>query len=251
VSQIYIGTAGWTIPTQLKSIFPHEGSHLERYSSLLNAVEINSAFYRDHKKETYEKWASMVPRDFKFSVKLSRHFTQQERLRDPGVRLPEVIDGLSGLGDKMGVLLVQLPPSLEFEPTIAEIFMRSLRKYYSGDIVWEPRHLSWASKQALSILRHFGISKVLADPQVCPIPRAERAMVESVRYLRLHGSPEIYRSRYSQKMIQRIAESILSPIFHATTTWCIFDNTTFGFATENALELKTFFSRSKDLEAIV
>ena len=56
-----IGTAGWSIPKEQAALFPPAGSHLERYGAVLNAVEINSSFYRPHRKATYERWSAAVP----------------------------------------------------------------------------------------------------------------------------------------------------------------------------------------------
>jgi hypothetical protein len=64
----YIGTAAWTIPKDHRPSFTEGGSHLEMYGGKLNAAEINSSFYRDHKPETYERWAASVPEDFRFSA---------------------------------------------------------------------------------------------------------------------------------------------------------------------------------------
>jgi len=82
--QVFIGTAGWTIPSSLKERFVEQGTHLERYSQSLNCVEINSSFYRDHKAQTYTKWADSTPDNFRFSVKLLRYFTQEKRLTEAG-----------------------------------------------------------------------------------------------------------------------------------------------------------------------
>jgi uncharacterized protein YecE (DUF72 family) len=96
--EIYIGTAGWSIPSSLAQRFPGSGTHLERYARIFNAVEINSSFYRDHQIKTYERWAKSVPPDFRFSVKLSRYFTQEMRLKETGPKLAKTLEGIKGLG---------------------------------------------------------------------------------------------------------------------------------------------------------
>jgi uncharacterized protein YecE (DUF72 family) len=63
---VRVGTAAWSIPKLHAHAFPAEGSHLERYGAILNAVEINSSFYRPHRRSTYERWAGAVPDDFRF-----------------------------------------------------------------------------------------------------------------------------------------------------------------------------------------
>src|SRR5476651_1777851 len=105
-----IGTAGWSIPAQYKDEFPGAGTHLERYGARLKAVEINSSFYRSHQRKTYERWATSVPEDFRFAVKLPRSITQNQRLKDCDDLLTRFVEGSAGLGAKLGVMLVQLPP---------------------------------------------------------------------------------------------------------------------------------------------
>jgi uncharacterized protein YecE (DUF72 family) len=236
-SPTFIGTAGWSLPKALQASFPEQGTYLQRYSRVLNCVEINSSFYREHKPETYFKWAASTPDKFLFSVKLSRYFTQKMRLKESGSELQEVLLGIAHLGKKWGVLLVQLPPSLEFESQHARKFLSELRRHYAGPVVWEPRHFSWSSTVALGLLKDYAVSKVLADPEACKISTSQRPLVENIRYYRLHGTPEIYKSKYSDERIRRLANKIQKPLSLPEQTWCIFDNTTFGWATENALAL--------------
>jgi uncharacterized protein YecE (DUF72 family) len=238
-NKIRIGTAGWVLPAASSSRFPREGSHLERYAQVFNCVEINSSFYKDPKPDTYAKWAAMTPPDFLFSVKLNKYFLQEKRLAETGDRLKQTLDGILRLENKLGAVLVQLPPSLAFEEKTVAKFMQQLRKHFAGSVVWEPRHKSWGSPLAIKTLSAFAMNKVLADPEPCPTPHALRPQVESVRYLRLHGTPIIYRSSYPEIALQRIAQRIISnPISPAEQTWIIFDNTAHANATENALRLQ-------------
>ncbi len=235
--KIYIGTAGWDLPPQVRSRFVGEGSNLEKYSRFLNATEINSSFYRDHKPETYRKWAEMVPSDFRFAVKLNKYFTHEQRLAETGDKLKESLDGVMQLEEKFGTLLIQLPGSLEFSRHIADLFFRELRHVYEGEVVLEPRNKTWVSREAADLLTGYSINKVLADPELCRMPKTLRAQVEFVSYLRLHGTPDKYRSSYSPELLDRIAQQISKTYASGSTVWCIFDNTTLGYATENALDL--------------
>jgi uncharacterized protein YecE (DUF72 family) len=241
ISNFYVGTAAWAIPKEYASCFPLEGSSiLERYSNVLSAVEINSSFHRDHNPETYERWAAATPDGFRFSVKLSRVFTHDRGLADAS-GLEEVLNGVCRLGQKLRVMLIQLPPSLDFQSRAATRFFRDLRRTYRGPVALEPRHLSWASSEAVRLFRGEGISKVIADPERCP-----GGFVGEMAYFRLHGSPVIYRSRYDEKMMRKWEKEIA--LSDASEAWCIFDNTALGFATENALEMQARledFSRQK------
>ena len=107
---LFIGTSGWAISSRVRSNFSGFGPQLSQYAKVFNCAEINSSFYRDHTYETYAKWASLVPDFFRFSVKLSREFTQRNRLKVSSASLKESLEPISGLGHKLGVLLIQLPP---------------------------------------------------------------------------------------------------------------------------------------------
>lgn len=235
-----IGTAAWNIPSNMKSFFPSEGTHLERYARTFNAVEINSSFYKDHKHKVYQKWAASVPAKFRFSVKLSQYFTHEARLSDAGERLTDSLYNISGLGSKWGVLLIQTPASLDFKKPVAKKFFATLSKKCKIPVVFEPRHKSWITPKALELLEEFSVSKVLADPEPCRAPLEWRLRLESPRYFRLHGTPQLYRSLYPDEFLRRLKTRLLSPLSKTENTWVIFDNSMFGHATQNALSLNKF-----------
>ena len=117
-TNVYVGTAGWSLGRPHAELFPRQGSHLVRYASQLNAVEINSSFYRPHRHSTYERWAGSVPSDFRFSVKVPKTITHERRLVDCDDHLSRFLAEVEGLGEKLGTLLVQLPPSFQFDQSI-------------------------------------------------------------------------------------------------------------------------------------
>lgn len=128
----YLGCAGWSLPRDAQPALAPKGSHLQRYASRLNAVEINSSFHRPHSRATYERWAAAVPPGFRFSVKLPRTITHDNRLADTDPLLDQFLAQATGLGDRLGCLLVQLPPSLEFQPATATPFFNTLRQRHGG-----------------------------------------------------------------------------------------------------------------------
>ncbi len=235
---IYIGTAAWSIPKDHRDSFPPGGSLLEMYSQVLNAVEINSSFYRDHKAVTYARWAQSVPEHFRFSVKLSKVFTHQQHLKTGEKKLAENLEAPLHLGSRWGCLLVQIPPSLAFDRQDAFSFFKELRQSYQGPVAFETRHASWTTPQAFELFQKYRLSAVIADPDPYGVkPEIFLAMAEII-YFRLHGSPEIYKSDYSERQLQDYAEQMKKRSSSSAGVWCIFDNTTFGHATENALRLQ-------------
>lgn len=199
---------------------------------MLTGVEINTSFYRNHKAHCYRKWANEVPDDFRFSVKLSKELTHVEKLEKCGWQLEQVIPPILELGEKLGCLLVQLPPKLEFSSKIVEIFLKDLRSLYSGPVVIEPRHATW--KKSLKLLGKFDCVLVRPDPN--PTVNLEESVFgnNEIYYCRLHGSPQMYRTLYTIQTLERFLTLLeQSP---ARNKWCVFDNTMFGHGTINALE---------------
>lgn len=231
---IYVGCAGWSILREHAGHFPAEGSHLERYAARLPAVEINSSFYRLHKPDTYARWARSTPPGFRFSVKIPRQITHTGRLADLTL-LDEFLRGVSELGEKLGVLLVQLPPSLAFRQETARAFFTALRERYEGGAVCEPRHRTWFAPPAEALLSGLHITRAAADPAVVPLA-GEPGGWNGLVYFRLHGSPQMYTSPYSPEQLSALAVK-LEQGAGTGPAWCIFDNTALGAATENALAL--------------
>ncbi|WP_210642917.1 DUF72 domain-containing protein [Pseudomonas sp. Tri1] len=233
-SRLYLGCAGWSLPREQWPAFPVEGTHLQRYSARFPAVEINSSFYRPHRPATYAKWADSVTPGFRFSVKVPKQITHERRLLDCEGLMDEFLGQCSQLGEKLGCLLIQLPPSLAFDAAVAEAFFMALRDHYQGHAVLEPRHPSWLAPTVEALLQAQHIGRVAADPS--PLPGCDRpAGWPGVRYYRLHGSPRIYYSPYDDTWLERLAGQLKSE--SDTATWCIFDNTASGAATPNALRL--------------
>jgi uncharacterized protein YecE (DUF72 family) len=239
---VRIGTAGWTIPRPAAEHFASNGSHLERYASRLNAVEINSSFYRPHRKSTYERWAATTPDGFEFCVKLPKRMTHEKQLQDCAGELDRFLEEVSGLGAKLGPLLVQLPPRLAWNEKIAEGFLTLLRARHGRALVCEPRHASWFGNEPEQQLTELGIGRVAADPSVVPAAAVPGGNLQ-VCYFRWHGSPRTYRSSYDSASLQALAERLLSSTSAAREVWCIFDNTAENAAISNALELLQLVKR--------
>ena len=232
---IRVGSAGWTVPREAAAHFISGGSHLERYSQVFNSCEINSSFYRPHKNETWERWARTVPADFRFSVKAPRTITHEAALNcDPEVVLA-FLKQISFLGDKLGPILIQLPPSLEFEYSRARRFLSLVRENHSGDMVWEPRHCTWFKNRAEDLLKEFQAARVAADPACVPAA-ARPGGLANLAYFRLHGSPRMYYSAYTDNYLGMLAAQLANLTAEARV-WCVFDNTASGYAIQNALQL--------------
>jgi uncharacterized protein YecE (DUF72 family) len=233
VAPCRIGTAGWNVPTAIRTRFAADGTQLQRYASRLNAAEINSCFYRSHKPDVYLRWARSVPSSFRFAVKVPKIITHDRgllRCREPLVRF---LDETAILGRKRGPLLVQLPPSFAFDARRVGRFFELLRALHQGPVVCEPRHATWLSPPADDLLTRFEVARVAADPvRAAGLDRP--GGWRKLTYFRWHGSPRPYFSPYSREALTALAESMGG---RHGDVWCIFDNTGSGAAAANALEL--------------
>ena len=233
---INIGTAGWTIPREVREEFPAEGSSLERYASRFPVTEINSSFHRSHRQQTWERWHDSVPAGFRFSVKLPKLITHQHKLVDCPDAVATFLEEIRPLGDKRAVLLVQLPPKLAFDEGLAGAFFQHLRSASPAAIACEPRHPSWFSPEADALLTGHHIMRVAADPAL----NAEAARPGGWRgmsYWRLHGSPAMYRSSYADR-IDELAQQLAEDAREDREVWCIFDNTASSAAAQDAIALR-------------
>ena len=232
-NNIRIGCAGWSISKQHAALFQPANSQLARYAQRFNAVEINSSFYRPHLPATYARWAATTPDDFSFAVKMPKAITHTHRLAGATEPLERFLAEIGLLGAKLGPLLVQLPPSLAFDARVAGAFFTLLRERFTGTVACEPRHSSWFSAEAEAMLIAARVARVAADPAVVP-PAATPGGWHALAYYRLHGSPEMYTSAYSEAYLDALAQQVS---LLAAPVWCIFDNTALGAATTNAIEL--------------
>jgi uncharacterized protein YecE (DUF72 family) len=230
----YVGTAGWTIPREHANAFPEPGSHLVRYAQSLNCVEINSSFYRPHMRKTWERWATTTPPNFRFAVKVPRTITHTAKLINTGALLQTFLEQTTGLGEKLGPLLIQLPPSLAFDEGTAHEFFTMLRELHTSSAVLEPRHATWFTPAVDRLLRDFEIARVAADPAKASPLAGKPGGWSGLHYFRLHGAPRTYYSDYPETFLTALGITIRNP---SIDTWIIFDNTALGHATANALRL--------------
>lgn len=242
-----IGTAGWSVPGRYADRFPPGGTHLQRYARVLNAAEINTSFYRPHRRQTYERWAASVPPDFRFAVKLPKAATHGARL----VGTEAILDGffaeVAGLGDRLGPLLVQLPPKLDFDAGVAAAFFAALRERHAGPVACEPRHASWFTPEAEALLAAHRVARVAADPPAGAPEAAVPGGWAGLAYHRLHGSPRVYFSDYPTEVLAALAGRLRAAADAGAEMWCIFDNTAGSEALGDAIEAMALVSAAATL----
>jgi len=187
----------------------------------------------------------MTPPHFRFAVKLPRAITHDAALRGTRKLLRAFLDETAGLGDRLGVLLVQLPPSQAWDARVARTFFALLRESWDGPVACEPRHASWFDAPAERALARLRVTRVAADPARIPAAArpggwlgADGDGAGALLYWRWHGSPRVYWSSYDDDWLARQAAALARWSARATP-WVIFDNTASGAATANALALRS------------
>ncbi|GAC1354630.1 MAG: hypothetical protein NVSMB31_14880 [Vulcanimicrobiaceae bacterium] len=174
-----------------------------------------------------------MPDHFAFSVKIPKEITHVRKLVECERPLSQFIDETAALGAKRSVVLVQLPPKLNYDRGVANEFFEVLRSMYPGSVALEPRHASWFEPGVDQWLASIGIARVAADPATV-VRAAEPGGTSAFTYTRLHGSPRMYYSAYPKHRLDDIAALLRD----ASDAWCIFDNTASGAATSDALYLR-------------
>ena len=233
-SEVRIGLAGWSeAVSRYRSHFPSDGTGLARYAGTFDFVEVNVTFYRAVREATLAGWAEQTPPGFRFSVKINRSVTHAARL-SPNARLDDALLPVRALGDKVGALLVQLPPTLDFDAARAETFLARLRASYAGMVAWEPRHPGWNNDEAMGLLGDHGVTRVLTE-----IPGPATPHTSTGCYVRLHGTPRRYRSSYSDDDLSTLAAWLAE---EAGPAFVVFDNTAGPAGVANAMTLQSLVS---------
>lgn len=190
------------------------------------------------------RWHDSVPENFRFSVKVPRTITHYKRLQDCEDEIAVFMAGMARLHEKLGCLLVQLPPSFQYAERQVKSFFETLRNLTAVGIVCEPRHPSWFTLEAVGLLDKFSIAYVEADPQI--VMNIPSGKYKDILYVRLHGSPVIYHSSYSTDFLNDLSLRLAREKDAGRRTWCIFDNTASGAALENALWVNKAVSKVRE-----
>ena len=182
---ILVGTSGWQYRDWRGRLYPDkmpQRQWLEHYAEAFATVEVNNAFYRLPERATFESWRARTPDDFEVAVKVSRYLTHIKRLREPQEPVARFLDRASGLGDRLGPVLLQLPPTLKAD---AGVLAETLRQFPPDvRVAVEPRHTSWWTEEIRKILNRYGAALCWADRRGRPVTPLWRT--GDFGYLRLH-----------------------------------------------------------------
>jgi uncharacterized protein YecE (DUF72 family) len=233
-----VGTSGWQYQDWRGRLYPQKlpvRLWLEHYAGTFATVEVNNAFYRLPERSTFEQWRERTPDDFVVAVKMSRYLTHVKRLRDPAEPVRRFLSRADGLGDKLGPVLVQLPPTLKGDPRALaktlELFPRHV------DVVVEPRHPTWFTDETRAVLERHGAALCWADRKGRPLdPRWQTA---DFGYIRMHEGRAAPWPRYGRAALKTCLE--LAGRF--PRTYVFFNNDPGGAAVEDATALAAMARR--------
>lgn len=231
---IFIGTSGWTYAHWRGTFYPEglpQKGWLVYYMTHFPTVELNASFYRSIRPETYRKWREISPPGFVWSVKVSRFITHFKRLKECEEETKRFLYEVSNLGDKLGCLMVQLPPSLVFEREALLSFRRLIPDHFR--VALEARNATWLTSECLNTLRDLNVAWCISDT-AGRYPYREEITADFI-YLRLHGSRVLYRSNYTEEELKTWAEKIKR---WGKETYVYFDNDYLAHAARNAMRLR-------------
>jgi uncharacterized protein YecE (DUF72 family) len=162
--RIYAGTSGFSYKEWKGAFYPDDlpaKSFLQYYASKLPSVEINNTFYRMPRASVLEAWAEQVPEGFRFVIKASQRITHRKRLKDTQEETGYLLRNLEALGDRLGVVLYQLPPNLKLDLDRLKSFLDTLPRPERA--AFEFRHQSWFTDEVYAALRAAGSALCVAD----------------------------------------------------------------------------------------
>jgi uncharacterized protein YecE (DUF72 family) len=167
---ILIGTSGFDYRDWRGAFYPRfikSSDRLAFYAEHFDTVELNVTFYRMPAASAFRGWRDAVPDGFLFAVKASRYLTHIKRLVDPRGSVEYLMERAGELGDRLGPILLQLPPSLKID---LDRLDRTLEAFGADvRVAVEPRHRSWFVPELCELLREHGAAFVLADRRSRPI----------------------------------------------------------------------------------
>lgn len=197
---ILVGTSGFDYKDWRGSFYPRfikSGDRLAFYTQHFDTVELNVTFYRMPAASAFRGWRDALPEGFVFAVKASRYLTHIRRLVDPEQPVEFLMERAGELGDRLGPILLQLPPSLEIDlerlERTLEAFGREVR------VAVEPRHKSWFVPQLCEVLRRHDAAFVLADRRG---PITPLWSTSGWTYLRMHQGSATPRPCYGDAALQ-------------------------------------------------
>jgi len=233
---LHIGTSGWHYQHWKGNFYPQnidDHDMLAYYAGKLRCVEINNSFYQWLEKKTLDMWIDTVPRNFLFCLKANRSITHFKKLQDPSHILPPLIKQAKVLGNHLGPVLFQLPPSWRVNSERLNDFLENLPHNYR--YVFEFRDASWFTSEIYDILSAHRAAFCIYELGGVASPK--RITADFI-YVRLHGPDNKYEGCYDVRTLSGWAGAFSTWLRGGRKVFCFFDNDESGYAAKNAVKLQ-------------
>jgi uncharacterized protein YecE (DUF72 family) len=233
---IHVGTSGWSYEHWKGRFYPEDlakSRWFEFYAKHFNSVEVNATFYRNFADTTYTKWRERAPEGFRYVLKVPRQISHRQKLNGVEALIKEFARSANLLGERLGLLLLQLPPHLPYQPERLEA---ALQAFGSPSLVAvEFRDEGWLTEEVFSLLQHQRANFCNPDS---PQQSLSGKMTGRVGYLRLHGRRSWYTDEYTRDELCVIAETAHTMCREgADEVYIFFNNDTAAHAPMNASAL--------------
>ncbi|MEU8714339.1 MULTISPECIES: DUF72 domain-containing protein [unclassified Streptomyces] len=230
---LFIGTSGWQYEDWRNVLYPAGvpvRRWLEEYAAHFPTVELNNAFYRLPSRDGFASWRDRVPAGFVIAVKASRYLTHIRRLRDPAEPVGRLLAHAAGLGDRLGPVLLQLPPTLRADPALLDACLACFPP--GTRVAVEPRHESWWTRETREVLASRGAALCWADVRARPVTPLWRTA--GWAYVRFHEGRAAPWPRYGRRALDTWAERIATACPEGADVYAYFNNDPGGAAVRDA-----------------
>ncbi len=239
MKKLFVGTSGYVYSHWENGVFYPldlpKSKKLEYYCQHFKTVELNNTFYRLPNEKVFESWYQKTPKNFIFAVKLSRFITHIKKLVNCKKPLEIFLKRALKLKEKLGPILIQLPPNFKLNFSKLENFVEVLLKNSPPNLkfAFEFRNETWFKKEVWQFLKEKNIAWVIQDSPHWP---KKEIISANFIYIRMHGSKILFSSKYTREEILNLAQKIKKWL-KEFNVYCYFNNDAHGFAVQNAKEL--------------
>lgn len=245
----FIGASGWNYKHWGNGVFyPKELKKSEwfgYYCQHFDTVEINNTFYQLPSQDVFGDWRDQAPKGFTFALKASRFTTHIKKLKQPEQSVVNFLQNAKALGEKLGVILFQLPGGWQFNAERLEAFLEFVR---GQEIIpnvraaLEIRNESWHCSECHEILKRCNVALALTDWPKLPV---ESPVTADFVFMRRHGPEALYASSYSEAQLKKEAERIRKWTAQGKDVFVYFNNDGEGYAVQNALRLRELAEKKR------
>jgi len=241
-ANLFIGPSGWSYPHWKDRFFAGvpRRKWLTYCAGTFNGVEVNASYYRFLAPTTYAKWRAETPEDFAFALKGHKTITHSKRLKDAGEMVQRFRGSVSDLGERLHVILWQLPPNMTRNDARLDSFCRVLDGWPQVRHVIEFRHDSWFNAEIADLLDAHNVANCISDSGRWP---RWDAVTGGLAYIRLHGNDPTYASAYGEQGLRPWADRIKGWHGDGRPVHVYFDNDAEGAAPYDAMTLTGLCSR--------